>query len=389
MDHMISKPRKHNKRRLRVEIFFIFILLLLGAYVLGYVHTHGLQANVEQMRIEAGYTEPPTTFGGVIIRDEVVYNGAPGVNLHFNVEEHRRVRAGHVVAGNIAVGRPGVVSFHVDGLENAFTPGNMGNIPRNALQNHRQSYGYYNEETPEGNENQIHDAFRVVRSNDWFVASYIPMVYAQNWFVGLNLTIFIQDDDGLVPIDMSIYGLQHGAEEAYVILRTNSYVLRFINHRFITFQLQENPVQGLKIPTTALVEISTFPVPREFIWERYQMATVDLYTGNGEIVIRPVFGWTSSDGAIFYILSDVGGLRVGDIILQQDNQFTLEFIRTVPGVFVSNRGHANFRQVTLPLQFDYNESDFIVLDMAANPYIRLFDWVVVDGQGVDNRLLLN
>ncbi|MCL2620495.1 MAG: hypothetical protein FWD97_06155 [Defluviitaleaceae bacterium] len=389
MSQPMQKPTKRNRRRLRVEVFFAFVLLLLGIYVAGYVYTHVLQADVEQMRIEAGYVDPPTAFNGVIIRDEAVYRGVTGVNLNFHVEEFRRVRAGHMVAGGISVSRPGVVSFHVDGLENAFTPANMGNIPRNAIQAQTQRYEHYIEETAEDYETPIRDAFRVVRGNDWFVAAYVPMPYAQNWFIDLSLTIFMQDDEELVPLNVSVYRLLHDGDDVYVVFRTNSSVLRFINHRFITFQLQQNPVQGLKIPTTALVELSAFPVPRDFAWERYGMMTTDHYIGNGETVIEPVSGWVSSDGTTFYILADGSNLRVGDTIIHEGIPFTLDFIRAVPGVFVANRGHALFRQVTLPLHFDYNNSGFIILDIATNPYIRLFDWIVVDGQNVDNRLLLN
>ncbi|MCL2236312.1 MAG: hypothetical protein FWB98_07735 [Defluviitaleaceae bacterium] len=389
---MSQIPRKTTRRRLRVEVFFAFVLLLLGVYVAGYVYTHVLQADVEQMRVEVGYTDPPTGFAGVIIRDEAVYRGVRGVNLNFHVEELRRVRAGQLVASGIVASRPGVVSFHVDNLEGAFTLENMDSIARNAIQVQMTEDIY--EETEEFYENEydeiaIRDAFRVVRGNDWFIAAYVPLSYAQNWFVELNLTIFLQDGGDLVPLRVMVYRLLREGDDVYVVFRTNFETLRFIDHRFVTFQLQQNPVQGLKIPSSALVELSTFPVPRDFVRERYQMMTVDHYIGNGEIVVEAVAGWVSSDGTTFYILAEGSNLRVGDAIYHDENPFVLDFIESITGVFVANRGHAVFRQVVLPLQFGYRPSEFVILDVAQNPYIRLFDWIVVDGQNVDNRLLLN
>ncbi|MCL2854714.1 MAG: hypothetical protein FWE21_03750 [Defluviitaleaceae bacterium] len=382
---MNQPPKNPQKRRLRVEVFFAFVLVLLGVYVAGYVYTHVLRADVEQMRIEMGYADQPTGFNGIIIRDEAVYRSPHGGNLTFRVQELRRVRAGQEVANGVAVSRPGIVSFHVDGFENTFTPDTMGNIPRNAMEiqlpeSDEQDY----EQAP-----QAQNSFRVVRGNDWFIASYVPMIYAQNWHVDLNITIFINDGDELIALPVMVYRLLHSGNDAYVVLRTNFEVLRFINHRTVTFQLQQNPVQGLRVPASAIVELSTFPVPRDFVQERYRMMTVDRRISDNETAVEPVAGWTSSDGTVFYILADGSNLRVGDTISNDGNPFVLGFIQTVPGVFVANRGHAVFRQITLPLQFGYNETDFVILNPANNPYIHLFDWIVVDGQNVDNRLLLH
>ncbi|MDR2168270.1 MAG: hypothetical protein LBE35_10565 [Clostridiales bacterium] len=279
---------------------------------------------------------------------------------------------------NISAQTPGIVSIYMDGLEEVLTPANLTNIPISTIQGNRQNFA------AERNIFQGDGAFRIIRTNDWYIAAHIPRVYAQNWTTQTNITIFVNQPDGILPLNVEVYRLVDQGLDFYAVFRTNFETLRFIDQRNISFQLRQNPAQGLRLPRSAIVERSIFPIPLDFARDEYEMMVAVLDSGR----TVPISGWISNEGNEFYVLADGSNLRVGDIIVSGDENFTIEFIEVVQGVFVSNRGHALFRQIYLPQNF-HADADYIVLDPEENPHIRLFDWIVRDGGNVENRLLLN
>ncbi|MCL2170115.1 MAG: hypothetical protein FWB74_08845 [Defluviitaleaceae bacterium] len=427
-------PLRENKTHLFFGITFAIILL----YLVGHYMTAVLDENVEQVRIELAYLEPPASFYGVIVRDEAVYFASSGANLIFHVENLTRVRAGHVVAspsaggaaglldfseaqgdatahnyalrhtienadlstlsdlqalglstahamaernfelaaslapaatgGSISALAAGIVSYHIDGFENIFTPENMNDISN------------FN---PTGSSNS--GAFRVVRSNDWYIVAAIPSHYAAPLLARAHTTIYVSQPSGLLPLNVAVYRMtDSGNGYFHTIFMTNFETLRFIDQRNVTFQLSPNPGQGLLIPRTAIVERSIFPVPRNFVAADRETITVQTAEGTAFAVA----GWLSNDGNYFYILADGSNLRTHDTLIFEDEYFEIGLIKTVQGVFVSNRGHSLFRQIFLPENF-YFGLDYVVLEPAENPHIQLFDWIIHDAGSVDNRDLLN
>jgi len=374
-----QKPQRPEqpKRKIRTELFFLGALIIGAIYLVGYLSTHTFGDSVGQVRIEQGYMSAPPVFSGVIVRDEAVY-GSSAANMIFHVENHTRVRRGHAVAsmqggGSATSESPGVVSFHTDGFETLLTPSNLESVARSMIdgQSHAAAHAA---------------AFKVVRSHDWYVASYIPRDYMPSAPANTAITIFVAQPDGLLPLDAMIYRLIDRGAYFYVVFQTNLETLRFIDQRHISFQFQRNPEPGLRVPSSAVVERSAFPVPADFVTGDYYGTLTVLREGSSSRVA--VAGWWASGGATFYILADGGNFRVGDVLVHEGELSTLDTIEVMLGVFVANRGHTAFRTITMPENFDA-DSDYIILSPLANPNIRLFDWIIADASAVYNRLLLN
>ncbi|MCL2353764.1 MAG: hypothetical protein FWC69_03955 [Defluviitaleaceae bacterium] len=477
------------KRKRGVDVFFAFVFIVIGIYIVGYFRTHhgsGGSESAGQIRLEMGYINPPTTFSGVIVRDEVVYHATRNGSLIFHVENSQRVTGGHVVAsvrdqgateylrelerleqeavlggrigltanqeeidqrngqilnmiGNasfdmrgdvsslqdlgrrvdedisrrnhlyfveasqleahrqatesqlnnvvnqMSVSTSGTISAYMDGLEGVLTREALGNISRDIIEGESEMRAAPFQIEAGG------EAFRLVRSNDWFVASFIPRGYVQHFSIGSRTTIFAYNpeaDGDALPLPADVYRLIDNGEYFYIVFRTNFEGIRFINHRNITFQLQQSPTEGFVVPTSAITRRSAFAVPRDFVHWRYDMLVVFRQDGAGTTML-PVTGWNDADAGVFYVISGGGDLRLGDVLVHEGYRFTLDSIETVDGVFVSNRGHAVFRQIYLPLNWQAINDEYIVIDPRNNPNIRLFDWVIRDARGAENRLLLN
>jgi hypothetical protein len=353
--------------------------------ILAMIESAGFAANVEISDLQELGARVSREIAG---RNQLYFAGNSGL-ADAQIESHAAT-ATQAAASNISAQTQGIVSFYMDGLEAVLTPNNLTNIPIATTRAQSQNF------TAERQISQGQGVFRIVRSNDWFIAAHIPRHYAQNWTTNSQITIFVNQPDGILPLNVNPYRLIEQGNYFYTVFITNFETLRFIDQRDISFQLRQNPAQGLQIPRTAIVQLSIFPIERDFVRDDYEMMVVTRNDGR----ILAVAGWISNDGAYFYALADGSNLRVGDVLIHEElGDFTIELIEVVHGVFVTNRGHTLFRQIHLPQNFNqnvtqnsynnFNAADYIVLDAAENPHIRLFDWIIRDAGDVDNRLILN
>ena len=486
-----TSQRKFPKRKLRIEAFFALVFFLVILYIIGYLYTNARRPEISQMRVEMGIIAQPTTFNGVIIRDEAVYHAPNAGSLLFHVENHERVRAGSVVASiqdagqvaayranlsdidqsavnahrqrtgvaineeeitrrnnaimeyadnaafglaagnvsgvfalgdamrqslqnrnmlyfsdeiamrdyvsareraltgmsqaisNVAVTSSGVFSNVVDGLEMQLTVSNLANISKDLIAGAAQSPVFYSPEVTIGD-----PLFRIVRTNDWFIAAHVDRNYAAGWSTNSTVTLYVLDGIDVIPLAVQVHSLTDaGQNETYAVFRTNNDLMRFIDRRNIAFRLYREAQEGFKIPHTAIVERSRFPVPAEFVFIEDNVWAVNLVTGDRSVA-ESVSGNFSADGSTFFIMADSSRLRLGDVLLMDGEEFRLEAIDTVPGVFVTNIGATQFREVTTTGFFDEN-ADYIILDPAQNPNLRLFDRIVSDARAVPDRLLLH
>ena len=128
-------------------------------------------------------------------------------------------------------------------------------------------------------------------------------------------------------------------------------------------------------------------VPSQFVFNEGDAWTVRVKIGDS-VVTELVSGNFSADGSMFQIAEGRSNLRAGDTLVRQKERFQLEIIDITTGVFVTNIGATQFREVTTEGSFAEN-ADYIILDPARNPNLRLFDRIVADARAVSDRLLLH
>jgi len=353
----------------------------------------------------------------------------------------------------VAAVSSGIFSNMVDGLEEQLTVSNLANISRETIQGAMQSPVFYSPEVEAG------DAlFRIVRTNDWFIAAFVHSDYTESWSRNTTVTLYIEDGLAIIPLVAQVHSIAEAVQgEVYVVFRTNNDLMRFIDRRNIIFRLARDAQEGFKIPHDAIVERSRFPVPAEYVFIENNVWAVNLIAGDrivtesvsgsfsadgqrffimadnsglrvgdtlilqqelfeieaddsnlipshfvfvegsgwavdvsidGSIVTQPIFGRFSNNGLTFQMEEGGGNLRAGDVLARPEERFLLETIDTVSGVFVTNIGATQFREVSTEGFFAKN-ADYIILDPANNPNLRLFDRIVADARAVGDRLLLH
>ena len=319
---------------------------------------------------------------GMESRNELYFSGEAAIGA-IDLAREQAISGISGAVREVAVQQSGVLSVAVDGLEGVASIANLAALPQEVFYSERGM------DLPQLNVGAGDDIFRVVRSNDWYIAAYLPEEYVAGagLSVGAGAVLYVEIGGGLLPLTVQVYRLVDRGREFYVVFQTNRDMMRFIDTRHVVFQLTQNAREGFKIPWTAIVERGRFPVPEEFVFMQGGVNAVNLRIGEG-IRTESVLGFRSACRTIFYIMADASGLRVGDELVGADGSFSLESIETVPGVLVTNIGATQFRAIDLEGNFAQN-ADYVILDPARNRGIRLFDRIVADARNVPDRFLLH
>lgn len=264
----------------------------------------------------------------------------------------------------------GIVSCYSDGLESVYTFDKMGDLTEKdiAVKNSGKVIDkIVTAGTP---------IFRIVRSNNWYIVSYIPNSQIGEWSVGDTVTIYLSEQDNTSrPLEMSIESLNTNDKTSLVILKSTKYLSDYINQRSVTFETRK-ALKGYKIPNKAIVEETLLKVSSEFV------IGDKVYKANGTNPLIEVSVNKSSENpeeGITYIEFDINKINVGDVLtLPSDTSktFTISDVVTERGVYVMNTGEAVFKKINL--ENSAVNQNFTVLDPAVNPNVKIYDRIVTD-----------
>ncbi len=271
----------------------------------------------------------------------------------------------------------GVVSCYSDGLESKYTVDTMGELTEKDT-NVSNAGSVLDKMVSEGA-----PLFKIVRSNDWYIVSYIPNTLIENWTVGDKVSIYIHGQtDSERKLEMQVASLVTGDKTTLAVLRSTKYLVDFISTRSVSFETSK-VMNGYKIPNNAIVEQTMLKVSSDFVRDNkvYKKTGEDTLT---EMDVVPA--GSSAEENMTYIPFDINRLNVGDTLaLPEDKNktFTINDVVTAKGVFVMNTGIAEFTKIN-PENAAAN-ANYTVLDPAVNPNIKLYDRIVTDTRNIEKQ----
>ena len=271
----------------------------------------------------------------------------------------------------------GVISCSSDGLESKYTFENMGELTEKDT-NISVSGNVLDKTVTEGS-----PLFKVVRSNDWYIVSYIPNNLIENWTVGDTVSIYVhKKNEDARKLEMQVASLNTGEKNSLAVLRSTKYLVDFIDVRGIDFETSK-VINGFKIPNNAIVEQTMLKVSTDFVRDNkvYKKTGEDTLT---EIDVVPA--GSSVEEGMTYIPFDINRLNVGETLaLPEDKNktFTIKDVMTAKGVFVMNTGIAEFTKINL--DNSASNANYTVLDPAVNTSIKLYDRIVTDTKNIEKQ----
>jgi len=270
----------------------------------------------------------------------------------------------------------GIVSTLLDGYEEVFTPSVRAMLPREQIvfdydPRKTRTVTFAEEDTP---------LFKVVRSNTWYIAAYIPNDIIEGWEE--NDQKIIQDSNFNLPV--TVERIVHEDYESYVLFRSTRYLEDYISRRSINFRVSGDINEGLKIPQLAVTTKTLTAVPREFVSiEDDQMKRAALIRADGE-TIR--LHYIAIDEEMVYMEPDfVMGMEFQNPSDEHQRILLTETIE-IMGVFRVNNGVADFRRIVI--NDGLQTYGFYVLDPALNRGLQERDSIVSNAETVTEGELI-
>lgn len=169
----------------------------------------------------------------------------------------------------------------------------------------------------------------------------------------------------------------------YVMLEFDNYVQRYMNQRYLSVRLQLSETSGLQIPASSLVQKDVYKIPAEYMTKGSNSSSdnqVNVLSENKngeEILTQVTVTKYRTEGENVLIASDK--LKAGDRIsnVEKAKTYTLKETSVLQGVYVVNRGYAEFKPVTILERTE----DYCIIS-ADDSDVELYDRVILNSETI-------
>lgn len=229
--------------------------------------------------------------------------------------------------------------------------------------------------------------FRIIKSFEWYIVSYIPNEVASEWSIDDSKTL-VFDDNKSSPLNVKVKTIIPKGEQKLVIFCTDKDILDYINTRSIRFKIEAEVYEGLKVPNTAIVEKTFLKIPSECI---SQVSGQDAVSkAQGQVSIPVKISFKDETETFVYILQDFSSnsssLKINDQILKSNGEtYTITETTTRLGVYVVNRGTADLKTVEVVKS---NDTHSIVKAVDNYDALKIYDSIISDAKSTKENDLI-
>lgn len=177
--------------------------------------------------------------------------------------------------------------------------------------------------------------------------------------------------------------------KTYAQLDFNNSMITFAQDRFLEIELLDNAQQGLKIPTSSIVERNFYLIPEDYLTQGGNTGNDgfnrEAYLEDGTLSTEfvPATVYNNVDGML-YVDEDV--FNVGDYLIKPEtgDKYSVSKQASLIGVFNINKGYADFKTITI-----LNQNDEYAIVKSNSEYgLSVYDHIVLKGDSVkDNDLI--
>jgi hypothetical protein len=219
--------------------------------------------------------------------------------------------------------------------------------------------------------------YRMITSDSWSIL--LLLEESQFNKIKDEKTVRINLNDNGLTTNVPVTTYQKGSDY-FARLDLNKYIEYYINQRFISVELEINSAEGLKIPTSSIVQKEFYKIPVEYFTVGGDSGANGLvtenYDKNGELEM--LFVPTDiyyNDGTYGYVdrrLFDNGNWIHSE---STGERYQISEVDTLDGVFNVNKGYAIFRRIeTL-----YENEEYSIVKEGTEYGLSVYDHIALVG----------
>ncbi|MBR5816805.1 MAG: hypothetical protein IKY38_05200, partial [Anaerotignum sp.] len=179
----------------------------------------------------------------------------------------------------------------------------------------------------------------------------------------------------------TIESMEVGEKETKVVLSCYAHMEEFIEDRTLSFSLESEIVEGLKIPNDAIVEKSLIRIPRNCLTE--SMGSEGVLLVSGEKTKFADLSIVTGDDEAVYVEQNNTSVKIGDTVLQgtgeNAGQYTVSELTPHAGVYVANSSVADFVVIEILEQ----NHEYAIVKAGGIVGLQPFDTIVSDAKNIE------
>lgn len=224
-------------------------------------------------------------------------------------------------------------------------------------------------------------AYKLITSEKWDIAVPIDDNVAKDLSEGSSIQITFQDDNVTTWVT---YSIKKKDNDNYLILNLQNFVLRYASERYIDLELNLDCIDGLKIPTTAILKEDFYTIPVEYITNGGNSSNdgflLEVYDDKGNSSTK--FKETQiyyKDKKYYYV--SASEFEAGDNIIKpkSSDKYQIGKKEELTGVYNIDKGYAEFCYIDII----YKTDDFCIVKEGLDYSLIQYDHIALDSSCVD------
>ena len=276
---------------------------------------------------------------------------------------------------SLTASEAGVLCLSYDGLEEQYHPEMAKEVKKKEIGSAKTEYISKAKNVSKGD-----TLFKIVKSNQWYIVAYLPNTATATWQETHYVMLNAMTEEENYRLRATIESMEVGEKETKVVLSCYAHMEQFMEDRAVSFSLESEIVEGLKIPNDAIVEKSLMKIPRTCLTE--SMGNDGVLIVSGEKTKFMDISIVTGDEEAVYIEPDGAGVKMGDIILQgtgeNAGQYTISELAPHAGVYVANSSVADFVVIEILEQ----NQEYAVVKAGSIVGLQPFDTIVSDAKNI-------
>ncbi|MDO4267829.1 MAG: HlyD family efflux transporter periplasmic adaptor subunit [Eubacteriales bacterium] len=270
----------------------------------------------------------------------------------------------------------GVISYAIDGFE-SMTP---EQITAEAF----DRSGYSKAITKAGRLiEQDAPVYKLVTSDDWSVVFPLTEDMVSEYTGKNRLHVTFSSNTLETDAPFSIVTGADGGQ--YGKLDFTQYMVQFVSDRYVTFEVDMDNADGLKIPVTAVTTKDFYLVPAAYMTQggdsSGQGFLKEIYTENGTAAeFVPATIYYSTEDYYYIDMGENAPLKAGDYVVKPDSQdrYQIGSSASLQGVYNINKGYAVFKQIEIIGTND----EYYTIEKGTSYGLSVYDHIVLNADTV-------
>lgn len=225
--------------------------------------------------------------------------------------------------------------------------------------------------------------YKLVTSDNWSVVFPLTEEEVSQYTGKQTLHVTFRSNDLETDGAFSIVTGKDG--KPFGKLDFSQYMVQFVTDRFVTFELDTEEADGLKIPVTAVTTKDFYLVPSEYMTQGGDSSLTgfmkEIYTGSepsAEFIPATIYYSTEEN---YYIdMSENSPLKAGDYVIKPDSQerYQIGPSASLQGVYNINKGYAVFKQIEILKSND----EYYTVQKGTSYGLSVYDHIVLNAETV-------